>query len=595
MIGRAQDGGPVTMPRMTASRRELGLVALATLVGLALRGWNLSQLGLDHFDAGIYALGGLWVTSPRGLAALDPGLIPYAPPLQPIGIGLAYLLLGISDTSALLVSIVAGAAAIPVAAWLAWRAFGAGAGAAAAWLLALNGPHIAFSRSGLTDPLAALTLLGALVLGASFLERPRWVGSVLLGLAVGLAQNAKYSGFLAGVIVALAWLVGLVREGGGRGGAESARVAGRVAPGVERLPSAGSPLRTLVLGLLAALVAGICYAPWFGFVQSQPGGYGALLKHHAGYVSGWAGWPGAWQLQLSQAIALSGRLVGPLSWAGLAWVAAGLAAVIVRMGLTSPPVATMSRWVGLAAGAIGLAAAPNLAWWSALALSLGRLLNPRPAGRLVAIGWATLSLLTPLYQPYARLWLPIEALSLVLLSGLVAGGREGSPLETAEPKSRGRLVAVWVGCALLGLGQRARVADPLPGVLGPSDSVRAAVVGWEADRAGRPLRVLARPPVWFYLASRGLPFVRLESVASLAVPARAGDRAVVDTELLERGPDDGWQKLSLFWTIRSSAALRLSLPAALDANPTQAHRGATAGTAPEARLLFLDARESTPR
>ena len=51
-----------------ASFARLWVVAALTLVGGMLRLWSLGRLGLVHFDEGIYALAGLWVFSPQGLA-----------------------------------------------------------------------------------------------------------------------------------------------------------------------------------------------------------------------------------------------------------------------------------------------------------------------------------------------------------------------------------------------------------------------------------------------------------------------------------------------------------------------------------------------
>ena len=141
------------------------------------------------------------IASTRGLAGIDPGVIPYAPPGLPLLIGLSYLFLGVADYSALLVSQVAGILTIPLVGWLGRRTFGPGAGAAAAALAAVSGPHVAFSRMVLTDvPLLAAWLL-AIGLGSRFLERPTIGRAAVLGLAVGLAQNLKYNGWLAGVAV----------------------------------------------------------------------------------------------------------------------------------------------------------------------------------------------------------------------------------------------------------------------------------------------------------------------------------------------------------------------------------------------------------
>lgn len=108
--------------------RETLVVIVLTLVGAVLRLWSPGRLGLVHFDEGIYALAGLWSLSPRGLAELDPTVISYAPPGFPVLVGLSYLVFGVRDLAAILVSTIAGTLTIPVAAWLSRRTFGPGAG-----------------------------------------------------------------------------------------------------------------------------------------------------------------------------------------------------------------------------------------------------------------------------------------------------------------------------------------------------------------------------------------------------------------------------------------------------------------------------------
>ena len=49
---------------------------------------------------------------------------------------------------------------------------------------------------------------------------------------------------------------------------------------------------------------------------------------------------------------------------------------------------------------------------------------------LVCIGWATLSVLTPFYHPYARLWLPVEAFGWLFLGGVFVSIR--SNVEVAD-------------------------------------------------------------------------------------------------------------------------------------------------------------------
>ena len=278
----------------STARRETGFVAAMTFVGAVLRFWGPGRLGLNHFDEGIYALAATWSSAPKGLASITPELIAYAPPLYPILVGVAYLFLGVSDISAILVSQIAGTLTIPAVAWVARRTFGPGAGAAAAALVAISGPHIAFSRMALTDATFLLCWVLAVGLGGRFLERPGLLRAVAFGLMVGLAQNAKYNGYLVGGIVALVAVWGLVlKSGDGR--------------------------RVMGYGLVAAAVAALVYLPWYRFVESHPGGYAGLMRHHRSYLSGPSAWPSHWRLQMGQSYALSGELTEGLTWGILAW------------------------------------------------------------------------------------------------------------------------------------------------------------------------------------------------------------------------------------------------------------------------------------
>src|SRR5690242_17123770 len=98
--------------RFSQPRRELLCVLGLTVLGAGLRFWSFGQLGLTHFDEGVYATAGLWEQLPRGLAAIDPAVIPYAPPGLPVLIGLSYAVFGVADSSAIFVSLACGTLAI---------------------------------------------------------------------------------------------------------------------------------------------------------------------------------------------------------------------------------------------------------------------------------------------------------------------------------------------------------------------------------------------------------------------------------------------------------------------------------------------------
>ena len=512
-------------PPLLDRRREPAVIFAITLIGAALRFWDEPHLGLNHFDEGIYALAGLWIRSPKGLAGISPEVVAYAPPLFPWLVGLAYLFLGISDLSAILVSQAAGVLTIPAVAWLARRAFGPGAGAAAAALCAISGPHIAFSRMALTDATFLLCFVLALGFGARFLERPGVVRAVVFGLFVGLAQNAKYNGMLAGLIVAIAAVWGLiVPSSEGRKGA----------------------IKAIAFGLIAAGVAGLVYLPWYRFVQAQPGGYAALLRHHRGYLSGPSAWPEHWRLQMAQQVALSGRISTGLTWGAIAWSLAWLGGWIAS-GL--PGRDRSERWagmrlrVGLLVGLTILGCSPNSGYWVALLTLPWLLADRRPAVRVIAILWAVFAVLTPFYHPYARLWLPLQAAGWLVLAGVVAdlgkvpaawaSGRAADGSSTRFP-GRPRMWAVAVA-ALVGLGADVSVEprgypiglpiDRSDGLRLGCSSIATMLQGYAGPTPPPPTRlhIVARPAVLFYMSQRTtVPILRHASLRDLGKISRTG-------------------------------------------------------------------------
>jgi 4-amino-4-deoxy-L-arabinose transferase-like glycosyltransferase len=566
-----------TPPQSGSVRSRENLVVIAfTAIGGLVRIWSFGRIGLSHFDEGIYAAAGLWIFSNHGLLDLDPSVIAYAPPGFPFLIGLSYFALGVGDLTAILVSIVSGTVTIPALAWLARRTFGSGAGGVAAALAALSGAHVAFSRMALTDVSFLLVLVLALVQGQRFLERPGASNAILLGLAVGAAQLFKYNGWLAGPIVALsaaAWLATHPHEWRSR-----------------------LTLSTWGWGLVAALVAAAAYWPWFAFVQSH-GGYSALLAHQRAYLGGLTAWPGHLAAQLAQARALSG---GPV-WLAAAGLAAAAGILFIGWGAADrsrklPPVFLITSFVA------ALRVAPDLAWWIPLAclpLGLGKrgIVDSKPV-LLIYTAWLTLSVLTPFYHPYARLWLPLGALECVFLGGfvavihsrLVAARPPGDDIRASRP---GRLI--WCGLLIAGAFAFHAVHffqpwnSKLPGLLAPTDSLKTASASITRDlpETVKRIRVFARPPVTFYLGR--LTVVAVERQASLAELLRPADRstwALLDTALVRQDTrlEAEAKQATADWLPARETRVSLSLPVLLDIDPSAASAPRVASEA-ELRLL----------
>lgn len=543
------------MMKLTDPRsRERLLVFLLTLLGAALRFWAFGALGLTHFDEGIYAISGLWAVAPGGLANLDPGVIPYAPPGFPFLVGLAYGALGVSDAGAILVAAAAGVAVIPIAAWVGRRTFGPGAGIGAAALAALSVAAIAFSRKALTDiPFLACWLVAVGAAGR-FLERPGFGRAVVLGVCVGLAQYFKYNGWLAGLVTILAVFSGAVVHR-------------------DQRPAL---LKTLGFGLLAALVAIGLYVPWVAFVERH-GSYAGLLRHHRSYLRGIMSWLPHWKIQLAQVHALSGgALFSGLAWA-LAWSGT---AFVLRPGTVS------ARWVGrflagLLLGTLALGALTNLPWWIGLSVCVPLLGAKEASRRVLGAWWILLTVLTPFYHPYARLWLPMHAAGWIIVSGVGARLADWSNAPV-DLSSRAR-IALPVSAALCLLAAAVQMAVlrpaemPASWVFSPAPSLREAAFALANDRSRYRDRqafvVLARRPLAFYLTLGGQGVRLAENAASLQHPVSLGDRAIVDETLLaqERDPAKEWMRLRKYWTVEDQFREDLDPVTLLDTDPSAAY------------------------
>jgi len=385
------------------AKREWAVILCLTLLGGVIRLWGLGTLGLTHFDEGVYALAGLWPFTPGGLNRLDPSVVPYAPPGFPFLVGLAYSLLGVSDTAAILPSILLGTLTIPAGAWLARRTLGPGAGAASAAFLALSLAHVSFSRKALTDAPLGLVWLVVMLAGARMLERPGVVRAVILGALVGLAQNVKYNGWVTGTIVVLAGVSG---------------VAGGWLRRDEPATSQPPWYRSLAYWSLSVGVAASLYLPWYSFVESH-GGYSGLLAHHRSYVGGVDHWLPNLKQQLQQVASLSG---GPV-WSLMTWGVAVLAVLLSRpgssAGIGGSVTTVLQRMAPLFCATLAFVLIPTLPWWLGFLACSTCLSVGSPGARVLACWWLILSVLTPFYHPYARLWLPLHLVGSLLCAGFL--------------------------------------------------------------------------------------------------------------------------------------------------------------------------------
>jgi hypothetical protein len=292
-------------------------------------------------------------------------------------VGLAYWIAGgASDSAAIAINIVFGAATVLLAGWVGQRWFGRSCGIAAAAFVALSDFNIAFSRMALTDTLFAFLLLLSLALIAVALEKDTMRLVLLAGLAGGAAWNVKYDGYLPAAIALAVIVLHAVTKREGR----------------EKLK------RSLLLWGCMAGVSFLLFLPWVIYTQRNLGGYFGVEAFHQQFYTF------DWFENLKQQLAYQIYFEGLLSR-----LSPALAFLAV---LAADPVRARERWqfvclalaglliFGLVAGGAGscvlLAAIGFIPAWR----------RGDTFGKLLTCGIAALFVLIPCYTPFARLALP---------------------------------------------------------------------------------------------------------------------------------------------------------------------------------------------
>ena len=555
--------------------RSFGVAAIgaATLLAAVLRFWGLGSVGLTHFDEGIYATASLWVTDAAGLAGIDPALIFYAPPGYPILAGALTLVVGFSDRVPALTSAILGVLTVPLVGIVGWKAGGRRVAVVAAVLAATSGPHLAFSRMGLTDVAYVLTLLLTIAAGGWFLKSPGWGRAIVLGLAVGVAQNVKYHGVLGGLAVGVAAL-SMVRERRGARWTWAARVFG--------------------LGVVALSVAIVLDWPWIRFVESHES-YEGLLAHQRSYLTARSpmAWLEHWRLQVAGQAALAGR------WGAIPMTASGAAlaaAVGCWGGREKRGGMTARRLAGnllIVAGVGLLWLVPGASWWvAASAIPRAFRRDAEPTLRVTASAWVIFAVLTPFYHPYARLWLPLQATGWIL-AGVVLDG--WLRMQVGSEKLRDGRRDHWISSASI-VVVLVIAASWFRGVAAPTELVEerrelrrvvdrfAAILG---DVQGE-VAVFARPAVAHYLASR-------HRIHSHWVHDREDLRSAVGFGswlVLEPGMERGGSarnRVPSGWVEVASGRFHPGIVTRLDENPGAAFEGGPDddGTSHDRELLLL--------
>lgn len=467
---------------------ELWVLLGALLVGGALRGYRFTELGLSHFDEGVYALSGLWPWT----GTFFPDQAYFSPPLFPLLVGiLNWLLGGPSDLSPMAISMVASLATIPVLWWLGRRWFSAGAGLAAAWWGALDGFQISYARVGLTDATFGLLMLLSVGLIAEALEKGGWRWVLLAGVAVGSTWNTKYNGFLPLFLV-----LGI-------------------------LAGSGDKTKLRRFGAISAIgVMG--YLPWaLRFHVEQ--GYSLLLEHQRGYLRGLAGMGDGWRA------AFEGAMFFWSPWMALP----ALLILCLRGG---------DRWSWVRGGAAGLGMATSGGPAVVVALAGFGVAVPSKhlsrVGKAWLLGW--LVVLPAVYTPYLRLWLPTQLFLILFAAGGLAeilAERKGDEKRLATFR-RGAFISVlsagFAAGLAIGLGVPLQRGLPLPQVAEGYRRAGRELAAWQQEHRAE-MKGIVRPPLLFYLASHGGTMDRLADDA-FAPDLLSGGAALVTDHAREDSP-----------------------------------------------------------
>jgi 4-amino-4-deoxy-L-arabinose transferase-like glycosyltransferase len=266
--------------RNRPSKAEWIVLSLGLVVGIILRCWHLERESVEHFDEGVYA-SVLWYDGM--FDTTYPARDFYAPPMLPWLIELSSWIPGAGSRAPFVPSICFGVASIVLFWWLARSWFGTAAGIVAICIVSLSDFHIQYSRMALTDVPALFWITASVATGVSAVDRQSVRRGLLAGVFCGLAWWTKYTGWLPLAIMFSGTTLWFVLQGRKRSDIRLTRT---------------------VLSLAAMLFAAVAvFSPWWYHLQSV-GGYAAISKNHASYLTAgfgsWLDWLKTWRLNMTE-------------------------------------------------------------------------------------------------------------------------------------------------------------------------------------------------------------------------------------------------------------------------------------------------------
>lgn len=299
-----------------AKRTLLLLISLLAVAAL-LRFWGLGSRGFMIWDEAYYALEGRTVPAAASYLAgggpvqglperlVSTGCILPTGTAKP-GFMLLFsawgIVFGSSDLSGLAMTAFSGVVCVLLVFWAGYRYYGASAGLVAAFLLTFSGFHIWYSRSMLSNQIAAAIFMSGLLLylraAAAPAGRKAFAAYLLTGTVMGFAFTVHYA--LLPNLAVLAVLEALrFRE---RRGSLKDAAAGTLAMGLGFMAvlAAAELAYVLLYGALGDRLGGIAHLTYFQYIVRQflwvaPLGKGPAWAWRL-YVNGFVefnGWPSA--------------------------------------------------------------------------------------------------------------------------------------------------------------------------------------------------------------------------------------------------------------------------------------------------------------
>ena len=226
-------------------------------------------------------------------------------------------------------------------------------------------------------------------------------------------------------------------------------------------------------------------------------------------------------------------------------------------------------------------------WWLGLGLAPWLLIAEQPAARLLGVWWLVMTVLTPLYHPYARLWTPLHALGWLFMAGVIS---QFSPVPDTAPMNRGGwipdrflrrkrqvVVGTAAACAVsaaIQVGLSHPSSLPWSWVLRPPEpSVRRLayeVIPRIIPRKGTTLSVYATRPLAFYLAQLGTYSIELLSTpaGSVQFGGPPNSWVLIERDMVEQA-GYSWSNF-LTWKYHASSLYTIDPVTLLDAHPDAA-------------------------